>query len=592
MKKIIKRREFESILFRQQAPSPSSGRRELVESKEDFLPLILQQIYVSRGIHSIGYIDKSLDQLLPIDALSNIQQASELIHHALRDQKRILVIGDFDADGATSSTLAVKALRAFGAKTVEFLVPNRFEYGYGLTPEIVKVALQWKPDLIITVDNGIASLEGVQFAKENHIQVLITDHHLPGASLPKADAIVNPNLSHDLFPSKNLAGVGVIFYVMLALRRVLREANWFIEKQIPEPNMSEFLDLVALGTVADVVTLDKNNRILVHQGIQRIRKGKCSAGVKALLTIGKRNWENVIAQDLAFVAAPRLNAAGRLDDMALGITCLLEPDFQKAMEYAQILDNLNKERRFIESGMQEQALQALNKLQLNKTALPKGLCLFDDSWHQGVIGILAGRIKDKYHRPVIAFAKVNDKELKGSARSILGVHIRDVLDAIATKNPGLIQKFGGHAMAAGLSLDIAQLPQFTALFDSEIRSRVSDADLEQVIFTDGELNAEDFNLDLAQTLRDAEPWGQGFPEPLFENTFLVIDQRIVGTNHLKLLLRLESQSKPLDAIAFNIDLAKWPNHHCQRIHAVYKLDVNEYQGISKIQLLIEHMNAL
>lgn len=555
---------------------------------------VLQRVYSTRGIQSSDDIARSLEHLLPFQQLMNIDKAVARLYTALNEQQRILIVGDFDADGATSTALAVSALRAFGATAVHYIVPNRFEYGYGLTPEIVLLAAQSQPDLIITVDNGISSCAGVDKANELGIEVLITDHHLPGANLPQAVAIVNPNQVGDEFPSKNLAGVGVIFYVMLALRSFLREKNWFASQQKEEPNLAQFLDLVALGTVADVVPLDRNNRLLVHQGIARIRSGKARPGIRALLEIGGRSATHLVAADLSFSVAPRLNAAGRLEDMSLGIEGLLSEDPQRAKNIAKRLDELNEERRDIEAKMQQQALVTIDKAikDRERQGLAIGLCLFDPEWHQGVIGIVAGRIKDRFHRPVIAFAAVGEGELKGSARSIPGLHIRDTFDAIACAHPQLMDKFGGHAMAAGLTIKRENYEQFAAVFDREVRRSLSEQDLADIIHSDGELTHDDFTLTFAQLLREAGPWGQSFPEPLFDGHFNVVEQRLVGGKHLKLTLMNPGQNRIFDGIAFNIDLNKWPNHRCETVHAAYRLDINEYRGQRNLQLVVEYLAEL
>lgn len=556
---------------------------------------ILNRIYAARGIVSEQQLDKRLQALLPFNTLTDIDKAATRLEHALRTQQRILIIGDFDADGATSTALAVSALRTMGALHVEFLVPNRFEFGYGLTKAIVEVAKKWHPQLIITVDNGIASFEGVEAANLAGIDVLITDHHLPAEQLPQACAIVNPNQSGDNFSSKSIAGVGVIFYVMLALRRQLISTDWFTLQAIPEPNMSQFLDLVTLGTVADVVALDQNNRILINQGLQRIRQGLCRPGIRALIEVAGRRCEQLRESDLGFAVAPRLNAAGRLDDMSLGIDCLLCDSLEKARSLADHLDELNLERRRIEAEMKDQALQALDKLASNvlqnTTKLPIALCMQDASWHQGVIGILAGRLKERFHRPVIAFAAVSDSELKGSARSIPGLNIRDVLAAIDKDNPGLITKFGGHAMAAGLSLRPEAFVPFQQALLAEVEKHIDLSQCAGELLSDGPLQAIDINLDLARLLQDAGPWGQQFPEPVFDNGFEILDQRLVGQHHLKLALKHEQGGEPIDAIAFNIDLKAWPNHRARYLHAVYKLDINEYNGRTKLQLVVLAMHA-
>jgi single-stranded-DNA-specific exonuclease len=557
----------------------------------DSLAPILQRILAARGMTALAGFDRRLPALLPYHSLLNIDKAVQRLEQALRGDERILVVGDFDADGATSTALAISALRAMGAKHIEFLVPNRFEFGYGLTPAIVDLANKWRPHLIITVDNGISSVEGVDTANAAGIDVLVTDHHLPAEVLPNAVAIVNPNQCGDSFPSKSMAGVGVIFYVMLALRRHLTDCAWFQEQGITPPNMAHFLDLVALGTVADVVPLDQNNRILVYQGLMRIRQGLCRQGIKALVEVAGRQCESLREMDLGFSIAPRLNAAGRLDDMSLGIECLLCEESEKARQWAQELDALNVERRTIENEMKAQALHVLQQLNLDKTSqkMPAALCLMDESWHQGVIGILAGRLKERYHRPTIIFAKVSESELKGSARSVAGLNIRDVLAAMDKDYPGLILKFGGHAMAAGLSL----MPETFAAFQQALLQEVSKHPLEGEgeIWSDGALLSSEINLETATLLHEAGPWGQQFPEPVFDNRFEILEQRIVGQQHLKLTLAHEQRGEPIDAIAFNIDLKAWPNHRARHLHAAYKLDVNEYRGRKKVQLLIVALQA-
>ena len=460
---------------------------------------------------------------------------------------------------------------------------------YGLTPELVEVAQkEFSPGVIITVDNGIASNPGVAAANAFGIKVVVTDHHLPGLVLPDAEVIVNPNQPHDPFPSKNLAGVGVIFYVMLALRRHLTEQQWFQQHNIPEPNMSKLLDIVALGTVADVVPLDQNNRILVYQGLRRIRAGQCVPGITALLDIAGRNQMRLVASDLGFAVGPRLNAAGRLDDMSLGINCLLTDDMVEARRMATILSELNDERRMIEQDMQQQALTILAALKPDKQDhLPTGICLFDEQWHQGVIGILASRIKDRFHRPVIAFAPSNGDEIKGSARSIPGLHIRDALAEIAAQYPKLIDKFGGHAMAAGLTLSRASFDNFAKAFDAVVSKNLTEEQLHNSLVSDGELSQDDLTIEVAEVLREAGPWGQAFPEPLFDGTFEIVEQRLVGNKHLKMVLMKDHQ--PIDAIAFNIDIEAWPNHRCERVHVAYRIDVNEFRGRRTVQLIVEHL---
>ena len=568
-------------IVRRDSPAPGSTL------PEDLHP-VLRRVYAARSIASADDYAYSLEHLLPLSALGGLPAAVELLQDALVAGQRILIVGDFDADGATSCALCVRALRAMGAADVRYLVPNRFEYGYGLTPEIVEVAAAQSPALIMTVDNGVSSIEGVMAARQRGIRVLITDHHLAGETLPAADAIVNPNLPGEAFPSKSLAGVGVAFYVMLALRAGLREAGWYDRQGIAEPNLARYLDLVALGTVADVVPLDRNNRILVQQGLLRIRAGHCVPGISALLSAGKRNAATVVADDLGFAVGPRLNAAGRLDDMSLGIECLLTDDAGEAQVMAQQLDALNRDRREIEADMQAQALAALRDLDLSEARLPRGLCLFDADWHQGVIGILAARIRERFHRPVVAFARSETGEIKGSARSVSGLHIRDVLDAIATRHPALIRKFGGHAMAAGLTLAETDFPAFAAAFDTEVSRHLSADELATVIWSDGPLSDTELTLDTAQLLRTAGPWGQGFPAPVFDGEFRVLTQRVVGERHLKLNLAPLDGQGHIDAIAFNTP-ALPPG--CDSARMAYRLDVNEYRGLVTPQLVIEHIET-
>jgi len=552
---------------------------------------VLRRIYSARAVQSSKELERVLDGLLSYELLSGMDDAVELLTQAIMERQKILVVGDFDADGATSTAVALRALRSFGAVDPHFLVPNRFAYGYGLTPELVAAAAEFAPHLIVTVDNGIANHAGVEAAKRAGVKVLITDHHLPAKTLPPADAIVNPNQPGDTFPSKYLAGVGVIFYVMLALRRHLTSVGWFAQKGIAEPNMSRLLDLVALGTVADLVPLDHNNRILVHNGLRRIRGGQCASGIVALLELAGRDFTRVQTSDLGFAVGARLNAAGRLDDMSLGIECLLTDDPVRAREIARALNQLNEERRSIEHDMQAQALDVLAKFADGlKGEMPRGLCLFDASWHQGVIGILAARIKDRFHRPVIVFAPGQEDELKGSARSIAGLHIRDVLALIDAQYPGLILKFGGHAMAAGLTIQHKQLETFVKVFDEVVSSQLSEADLQHLLLSDGELNTDEFNLEVAALLREGGPWGQGFPEPIFDGTFRILEQRIVGDKHLK--LRLGKENKVIDAVAFFIDVKEWPNHRCEHVRAAYRLDINEYKGRQTVQLIVDYLEPM
>jgi len=555
--------------------------------RDDKLHPLLARVYAARGAGA-DELDLSLARLLPPARLHNADRAALLLADAIAQHKKLLIIGDFDADGATSTALAVSALRQFGAVNVDYLVPNRFDYGYGLTPEIVALAATRHPDLIITVDNGISSIEGVEAATELGIATLVTDHHLAGRELPAADVIVNPNQPGCEFPSKNLAGVGVIFYVMLALRAELRSRDWFEQRQ--EPNLGRYSDLVALGTVADVVPLDHNNRILVAAGLQRIRAGQARPGITALLEVASRDSRSIVASDLGFAVGPRINAAGRLDDMSIGIECLLSEDPGRAASLAMQLHQLNQDRRVIEGDMQEEALRELGQLKLVEEGDPPvAMTLYQSGWHQGVIGILASRIKDRLHRPTIAFADGDDGQIKGSARSIQGIHIRDILDAVAVRNPGLISKFGGHAMAAGLSLARDDYERFAAAFVAEVERHAADVDLQAVIDSDGELAEDDFQLELATALRFAGPWGQHFPEPIFDGIFKLVSQRLVGEKHLKMTLFPANGSQLLDAIAFNVDLDVWPNPAIEQVEIAYRLDVNEFRGQRSVQLVVENL---
>ncbi len=564
-------------------------------SKEQTLPAdyhpILRRAYAARGITSASELDRSLSALLSVGLLGGLDAAVALLANALQHDQRILIVGDFDCDGATSCALAVLALRSMGCAHVDYLVPNRFEYGYGLTPEIVKLAQERKPDLIITVDNGISSIDGVAAANKAGIPVIVTDHHLPGAQLPDAAAIVNPNVPDNPFPGKATAGVGVIFYVLLGLRAYLREQHWFEQQDLAEPNMAEYLDLVALGTVADVVPLDSNNRILVHQGLARIRTGHCRPGITALLEVAGRNPATASAGDMGFAVGPRLNAAGRLDDMSVGIECLLADSAQQAGDYARQLDQLNRDRRRIEDDMQQQARSILDDWPLQDEAeLPWGLCLYDESWHQGVIGILASRIKERYHRPVIVFARGDEGEVKGSARSIKGLHIRDALDEVAARQPGMLSKFGGHAMAAGMSLAIESLPEFMALFDEIVRQRLSADDMQAVALSDGEIPSDMLDLELARLIADGGPWGQAFPEPLFDGVFKVVSERVLKDKHYKLVLRDAAGKQVFDAIGFNL-VEQHPAPLPEMIRVAYQLDINEFRGNINLQLRIHTIES-
>lgn len=550
---------------------------------------VLARIYASRGIYDLQSLGRNLNELLPDSAMSGVEAAVERLQQAALAQESILIIGDFDCDGATSTALAVLALRMMGFQQIDFLVPNRFEFGYGLSPEIVKEALKKQPQLLVTVDNGISSIEGVAAANAAGLDVIVTDHHLAGDQLPDACAIVNPNQPDCTFAAKSTCGVGVIFYVMIALRRALQAQGWFDAQGLPQPNLASLLDLVALGTVADVVPLEQNNRVLVYQGLQRIKAGYCRPGLKALIEVSGRQQHKVNSADLGYAIAPRLNAAGRLEDMSIGIECLLTESPQRAMELATTLNELNQERKGIEQEMQQQALDLLAGLQLDDAELPYGLSLYEPEWHQGVIGILASRIKERTYRPVIAFAQGDEGELKGSARSISGFHVRDGLDAIAARYPQLLRKFGGHAMAAGLTIRASDLSLFQQAFDEEVRRQLSEKDLQQQVLTDGELTAADMNLELAEMLRNAGPWGHHFPEPLFEGQFSLLQQRIVGQRHLKMVLMEPTSGMAIDAIQFNADMELWPDEQITRVRVIYRLDVNEFRGQKSVQMLVDHL---
>ena len=555
----------------------------------DLIHPVLKRVYASRNIKSSKDLDYSLSSLIPFEELSGISDAVILLQEMLEQKKRILIVADFDADGATSCALAIRGLTAMGAEDVIYVVPNRFEHGYGLSPEIVNVALDYDPDLIVTVDNGISSICGVEYARKNGVKVLITDHHLPGKELPKADVIINPQLADDRFPSKNLAGVGVIFYILLALRAKLKEEYWFENNNIDYPNLANFLDLVALGTIADLVPLDKNNRTMVAHGLKLIKKNKSKPGIYALLNQAGRQLSKLTTSDLSFAVAPRLNAAGRLTDMSLGIECLLTDDEGNAIEIAEKLNRLNTERRQIQDDMQEEALAELEKyLQNTSGEIPHSICIYNKDWHQGVVGILASKIKEKFNRPAIVFAKENKGVLKGSARSITGLHIKDVFDEIAKLHPELILTFGGHAMAAGLTIEESQYGNFSNIFNEVVNQYISSDRLEDEYLTDGELSDDDFTLPLALAIQNAGPWGQSFPEPTFAGQFKILDKRIVGKNHLKLKLQSRNNRTTLNAIAFNMTDANWPSGTDQ-ILSTYRLGINDFQGNSQVQLFIEHL---
>jgi len=551
------------------------------------LPPLLRRLYASRGVSSAGELERSVRAMLPWQQLSGIDKAVALLYRALQEELRIVVVGDFDADGATSTALSVLALRALGCGNVTCLVPNRFDDGYGLSPEVVDQAHARGAQMILTVDNGISSHAGVDRAHELGIPVLVTDHHLPGETLPDAEAIVNPNLRDCTFPSKSLAGVGVAFYLMLALRAHLRDQGWFAARGLAEPNLAELLDLVALGTVADVVPLDANNRILTWQGLSRIRAGKCRPGIKALLEIANRDAQKLAASDLGFALGPRLNAAGRLDDMSVGVALLLCDNVGEARVLASELDALNQTRKEIEQGMQAEALALCEKLERSSETLPGGLAMYHPEWHQGVVGILASRIKERFHRPVIAFAPAGDGLLKGSGRSIQGLHMRDALERLDTLYPGMMLKFGGHAMAAGLSLEASRFEEFQQRFGDLVTEWLDPALLQGEVVSDGPLSPAEMTLEVAEMLRDAGPWGQMFPEPLFDGRFRLLQQRIVGERHLKVMVEPVGGGPLLDGIAFNVDTTIWPDNGVREVSLAYKLDVNEFRGNRSVQLIID-----
>lgn len=551
------------------------------------VPMLLQRVYEARGACSIEHAQPRLAQLLAPDLLGGIQAATGLLADAIAANRHIVIVGDFDCDGATACAVGVRGLRLLGARRVTPAVPNRMVHGYGLSPSLVEELDALAPELLVTVDHGIACHAGIAAAKARGWQVLVTDHHLPGDGLPPADAIVNPNLRGDPFPSKVLAGVGVMFYVLLALRRALRERGAF---DGPEPDLSSLLDLVAVGTVADLVPLDANNRALVGAGLRRLRAGQGCAGLQALVRVAGREPARLTAADIGFAVAPRLNAAGRLEDMALGIACLLTDDASQANEMARVLDGINAERRGMQQQMVEEAQAALCRIDAS-AEVPLAPCLFDAQWHPGVVGLVASKIKERLHRPVIAFAPAEPGStlLRGSARSIPGFHIRDALAAIDAARPGLIQRFGGHAMAAGLSLDESALADFRAAFHQQASKLLDEALLQEVLLSDGELQGGELDRTHAEALRSAGPWGQGFPEPVFDGCFDVLDWRVIGEKHLKFSLRLPGHAPLLNAIHFN----GWQDQPPPaRIHAAYQLETDDWQNRRGIQLLIRHWQAV
>ena len=565
--------------------TPDTGLDSLPES----LHPVIRRILLGRGITRADDLDLGLRRLASPESLSGLARAAGLLAQAVMNGQRILVVGDFDADGATGTALAVRALKDMGAAQIDFRVPNRFEFGYGLTPALVETMRDDPPDVLVTVDAGINCIKGVSTARALGCTVIVTDHHLPGQALPDADAIVNPNSPGDEFPSKSLAGVGVVFYLLSALRRVLREAAWFAARE--EPVLARYLDLVALGTVADLVSLDHNNRVLVRQGMERIRQGMACPGLLALLRLGKRDYRHLVASDLGFAVAPRLNAAGRLEDMSVGIRCLLSDDTEEAWALAGELDALNRQRRGMQNQMQSEAMEQVRSmlLSLKGSELPLSLCLHDPCWHQGIVGLVASKVKEAAHRPVIAFAPeaAGSDVLKGSARSISGLHIRDVLAHVDATHPGMMKAYGGHAMAAGLSLNTADLEGFRAAFDDSVAMFLHGKAPAAELLTDGELKGTDINLEFALKLRELGPWGQQFPEPLFEGAFEVIDQRVVGGAHLKMVVRPLDTHDPVDSIAFGKLPEDLPDGNVARF--LYRLDVNHFRGEQSCQLVVEHI---
>ena len=554
---------------------------------QDFNPVV-RRVLLGRGIRDAQQLSLGLADLVRPESFSGLDRASRLLAGAVVDGQSILIVGDFDADGATGTALALLSLRAMGCRRVDFRVPNRFEFGYGLSVPLVETLARDPPDLLVTVDSGINCLAGVKRAAELGCRVVVTDHHLPGTELPVADAIVNPNQPGCDFPSKSLAGVGVMFYLLSAVRAQLRDRGWF-DAARPEPNLAHFLDLVALGTVADLVPLDHNNRVLVRQGLERIRRGRARPGLMALLRAGKRDYRHVTAADLGFAVGPRLNAAGRLEDMSGGIRCLLSDERTEAMEMAERLDQLNRQRRAMQDQMQQEAMVQLSAVleALDTGDLPQALCLFDEQWHQGVVGLVASRVKDAVHRPVIAFAPEQEGAslLKGSARSVKGLHIRDVLALIDARQPGLMRAFGGHAMAAGLSLERERLSQFEEALDDAVRHQLDGEELHQEILTDGALSPPELQLETALALEQAGPWGQRFPEPLFDGRFDVLERYVVGGSHLKMTVRHVEGGSPLDAIAFNRMPGDLPESGSVRL--LYRLGVNRWQGRETAQLQVD-----
>lgn len=553
------------------------------------IPLLLQRVYALRGITSMQELDYTTRNLCNYDNLDGTQTAVEIVYSAMQNNKRIMIVGDFDTDGATSTALTVKALKKMGCQHVDYIIPNRFDDGYGLSISVIKRALLKKADLIITVDNGVSAIEAVEFAKQSNLTVIITDHHLCPEQLPAADAIINPNLPNCSFPSKHLAGVGVAFYFMSALRAKLRQENWFKTHNLEEYNIASLLDLVALGTIADVVRLDHNNRILVHQGINRIRSGYCCAGIKALLHIARKDPVSFTSTDLAYYIAPRLNAAGRMDNMSLSVELLLCDDYDSALKQASDLDMLNNDRKLIEQTMYKEALSYIQELEQQQSSFPNLLVVYHPEWHQGIIGILSARLKDKHYRPVICFASTEEGILKGSGRSIAGIHLRDLLDELDQNHPDLLVSFGGHAMAVGLSIRENDLERFRKHFETLIDKRLNANTLEQIIETDGEIDSQDFNYAMAKQLKESGPWGEGFTEPTFDGDFIVHQQRLFAEKHLRLVLEPKNGGPIIEGVCFNVNLTQWPDNTIKNVKIVYQLDVDDFRGNQTAKLMIRHI---
>lgn len=560
---------------------------------------LMRRLYWYRGIQDEQELDYSLARLLNPDTLCNREAATELLARSIQDNSRILIVGDYDADGATATALGVRVLHAFGASDVKYIVPDRFKHGYGLSREMAEEALKEQPELVITVDNGINSIEGVRYLKEQGIRVLVTDHHLPGETLPEADAILNPNQKGCRFASKHLAGVGVMFYLLIMVRRALHEQQWFESQKIEPPNLAQYLDFVALGTIADMVPLDQNNRILVSQGLARIRRGKCCKGILALLEVSSRPHENVVSTDLGFVVAPRLNAAGRLAKIAIGIECLLTDSEHTAKEYAMRLDQINKERKKIEKTMNDQAMKIIGDLSPadffgldNMDEIADRICLYDAKWHQGLNGLVASRMKELTGLPVVVFSPLNGSCLTGSARSIDGLHIRDLLDRVACRHPKIILRFGGHAMAAGLTIESKRFDEFKEAYVQQVQAFINEQGGIESIVTDGMLHSDEITLDNARLVREAAIWGQAFPVPTFFGQFYVKNSRVVGTRHLRFYLVAKGGGSPIEAVAFNVVKEGEEPPQFKRIEAVYQLEVNEYQQRQRLQLLISHFTPI